>query len=69
MGRHEVNNSDCARIGYKVGFKDEGVLTVAPPNLNDGNCRRDGPVSILGVSNERSKASIGIEGWQAQPVN
>src|SRR6202022_2104406 len=67
--RHEIDQADCAALGFNFGFDDERVAAVAPPQLVDLLRRREKPMAVFLLADERGETGRRIEARKAKPVD
>ena len=67
--RHEVDHAGNTVVGYKIGFENQGVAAVAPPDFPNRRGRAQPPSAVLFFAQQRRKARAGIEPGQTQPVH
>jgi hypothetical protein len=67
--RHEVDQGDGAVFVLERRLENSGLLAVAPRDSVVLASRCDPPVAVLFGAEERGEAGVGIEAWQAQPVD
>jgi hypothetical protein len=66
---HEINHRRAASLGLELGFEDQGAGTVASLDAEQRilGCKK--PPAVIGVSQQRGKASSRIEAGPAQPID
>src|SRR3546814_5018453 len=67
--RHEVDQSHRAFIGLEGRLEDCCARPVAAGDGRLPACRRDAPEAVLGRAEQSREAGVGIEPWQAEPVD
>src|SRR5262249_59147870 len=66
--RHEVDQCYGAVAAFEACFENQRVRPIAPGDAGYSVARSDLPMAMIGGSQKRGEASIGIEARPTQPI-
>ena len=67
--RHEVDQRDGAVSGLEGRLQDQRIAAISSRAPGHLGYRRDTPMAMLSIAEQRAEAGIGIEGRPTQPVD